>query len=780
MSLIHWWPLNGNTKDLGLNPISLINNGATINSAGKIGQTYRYNGGVMVANNNDLSSSTTNLTIAGWVYLNSGNYAYVFSCRQGTGGPGLFISLETTHSIFDDGTRWTTNYSIPLNTWVHFAFTRDASGKKLYINGTLHSQTSTLGNLGSIHNKMYIGRNYYNDTASTSSDVMINDFRIYNHALSAKEVKELSKGLVLHYNFEDAALSKNLATTMLPTETTLNTKANYTIVATSTTNFGLSVGDTYCWSVYVRVPTDQKKLKARVQFYNSGSDRTGPIGSTFVTNGEGLIYVTGTVLSGYARMELLIDYNSSIDVSTTDIPCYYKCGKLEKGRTTPTAWTSGSETPIVYDNSGYGNNGTAYGDLQISSDSGLGQYSVKFNGVDTAVQTPNLATMVPERVFTISGWFKHTDEWGSKTWETLYGGTSGFEIEAKVGSTNSPMFVAYNWGGSTSADQRYAYTLNVWHQFVMVRNSSGTTWYIDGVQVFTGTAGNVPSDNYFIGAWKSATQQNFKGQIADFKIYATELSAEDIKAEYNRKAAIDKNGNLFTGEFIEGNASSVKVDKSNFVTGNNIVEGTDKVKFADKYTQLEYLGFSRDSNRCCIDSGVTMQQGYTIEMSVMLTNTSSDNQFLFSDRSSSGGYFHVYINPSNYATYQTPNIGTITMVLNQKYTFTKNGTKCYVDDVYYGESGTASQTTRTLLIGGVDAADGSRGFYGRCYYFQILDGAGNLIRHFIPAKRNSDNVLGMYDLAERKFYMNAGSGTFTAGSAIGSISAIYANQIIEN
>lgn len=43
---------------------------------------------------------------------------------------------------------------------------------------------------------------------------------------------------------------------------------------------------------------------------------------------------------------------------------------------------------------------------------------------------------------------------------------------------------------------------------------------------------------------------------------------------------------------------------------------------------------------------------------------------------------------------------------------------------------------------------------------------GTLIRNFIPAKRNSDSVVGLYDIVNSVFYGNAGTGTFTAGAEV--------------
>ena len=47
-------------------------------------------------------------------------------------------------------------------------------------------------------------------------------------------------------------------------------------------------------------------------------------------------------------------------------------------------------------------------------------------------------------------------------------------------------------------------------------------------------------------------------------------------------------------------------------------------------------------------------------------------------------------------------------------------------------------------------------------YFKIYDN-GELVFYGVPARRNSDNVLGMFDTVSGTFFTNAGSGTFTAG-----------------
>ena len=48
----------------------------------------------------------------------------------------------------------------------------------------------------------------------------------------------------------------------------------------------------------------------------------------------------------------------------------------------------------------------------------------------------------------------------------------------------------------------------------------------------------------------------------------------------------------------------------------------------------------------------------------------------------------------------------------------------------------------------------------KLYYFKIYDVNNNLVRNYKPVRRKSDNVVGLYDKVEKKFYTNKGSGAF--------------------
>ena len=92
------------------------------------------------------------------------------------------------------------------------AVTRDSSGKKIYINGELKSSTTTIGNTSAVNtNGCLIGLAQSSSALATGNQGLIgdiNDVRIYDHCLSAKEVKEISQGLVLHYKL-DGSINKN-------------------------------------------------------------------------------------------------------------------------------------------------------------------------------------------------------------------------------------------------------------------------------------------------------------------------------------------------------------------------------------------------------------------------------------------------------------------------------------------------------------------------------------------------------------------------------------------
>lgn len=95
----------------------------------------------------------------------------------------------------------------------------------------------------------------------------------------------------------------------------------------------------------------------------------------------------------------------------------------------------------------------------------------------------------------------------------------------------------------------------------------------------------------------------------------------------------------------------------------------------------------------------------------------------------------------------------------------------YVDNIQQGPSiGRTADVTSSTASGYLFADNFVSGqtnnpiskAKAKIYEFTLKNTAGFVFRHMVPAQRNSDGVLGMYDTRNSVFYTNAGTGEFTA------------------
>lgn len=565
MSLVVWLPLNGNLENQGLSNVTVINNGATVDDNGKIGKCYKFNNQYMTIPMTNLNT-TNGLTLACWVYpiANASGNMHLVTFAPGAGWPynrfGLFLRSGTTSIITtaSDGTN-TINYNcqssaLPLNTWTHVCSTYSNRKLTVYLNGVQNITYNITFDI-SLNGIDSLNVGGCKNGNETLANCKLNDVRFYNHCLSAKEVKELAKGLVLHYRLAGPGQSNLMPNTSNKIQST-NVTTNYNILY-SISGSQMEKGAKYVYSGYFE-NTGTKIIRLRVQWFNSGSDRGGPISSININPGDkGFYYLPFTYPNGtYSTLQLGMDGNSNTAITSSTYN--YAFVKLERG-SVQTPWcpnpadslysTLGYNNNIEYDCSGYRRNGTKSGTITWDIDSPRYTTSYNYTDSETSIKLGDLSTIIPEGIFTFNIWFKkETNKWSSKAYETILGGPGGFELETKNSTSNSPIIFAYSWGNGA-----INYTLDTWHMLTMVRTSVDTKFYLDGELKLTGSAGTIPAGNYFIGAWRSALEQNYRGLLADARIYVTELSAEDIAELYHSAVIVDNTGKNYAYEYFEAN-----------------------------------------------------------------------------------------------------------------------------------------------------------------------------------------------------------------------------------
>ena len=212
MGLIYWLPMtDGTAKNQGLVNDVFTTSGPTANTSGKLGSCCYFNGRThSIYTNREFDYPQT--TISCWFKISPDNpmsNTQWLVCFNNSGSgtaantlTGFYITTAIKLACQSRGRTYTYGTALSKNIWYHVCATSEnGEPMKVYINGELVGEDTVAGTAVTA-TCLSIGGRASNDSgtvhAYAPTGMYMNDVRIYDNILSPLEVKELSKGLILH------------------------------------------------------------------------------------------------------------------------------------------------------------------------------------------------------------------------------------------------------------------------------------------------------------------------------------------------------------------------------------------------------------------------------------------------------------------------------------------------------------------------------------------------------------------------------------------------------
>lgn len=588
MSLQVWLPLNGGLQNRGIKKYNISTLG-TISwpATGKIGKCFQGGAGTQVSNGISLDSNLTNIlnadySIAVWVKPLGSHVHYngtIISSGDWNRKRWAFgVNQDNTKvDVLSNGHNVYLNCSVPVNTWTHLVCIRQNGVIKLYKNGIYVDSLSTSAasaNLESDATNTTIGRQTYAN-GYFSFNGCINDLRIYNNALSQQQIKQIAKGLILHYplnrsNYgEPNLITKSMLSSapwaaaitgtefykgknaiivrnnILYTKTSKGTTSIFpNITFEEDTQYTLSLD----WCDHMR--TDGKNCSMILRFkYDDGtvSSITSPKSGTDAN----WTHVVLTSTAGKNISMMTTTYGNAGYVSIANL-------KLEKGNQETNYSPAIDEiNNIQYDVSGYQNNGIK-NNITYDSDTSKYEVSSVFTSANTSYVKVSENNWIPQyqQAMTINLWV-YSANWASTTKLFSCTESGGWNTESgSSGYIRFPVYVATNSGRTSHGYKYSSKELKIsdmtagWHMLTFIYDSTGNKVYVDG-QLHSSYAYTSYGIKYntnarlFLGceaSTASPASPYLNGKMSDFRIYVTALSAEDILSLYNNEAEIDQSG----------------------------------------------------------------------------------------------------------------------------------------------------------------------------------------------------------------------------------------------
>ena len=602
MSLVAWLPLNGNLKNQGVADITI--SGTPSYTTGKLGQQALNLSTRITFNIPSLVGAKT-WSVAFWCITKdddtlssdwvdimgmhdrksddsaSGEFRWetCYGATKGSVAIGQYNNATYATMTTNGGTLQGTK-----GGWHHCIASTDFENGtvSIYLDGVLKYTKVHAG--GWLLGDFWLGQN-------NAVNGAIQDVRIYNHALSKREIKELSKGLCMYVPL-DWGGNKNILpyTPVTSNPYEHNTELGKTVWVRSTTATGESYiygGRTdiveqitkYTFSCWVCVNDYVKSVDYYWLSTNTTNKKTGTNfdnitstgGKTYTPNQWHYVTWTFTTKADDYNGYIRIDNNGSKTEGTAAV--LKVCNmKVEKGEVaTPyiphssdTIYTTkGFGNKYLMDCSGYNNEVKAIGSNNTSCTSPKG-LSGTTCGASSCI---NLGTAPKiQYPLTIAFWFNTSDL--SVNNNRLISCTEGGGWNIEASSTNLRWTIGL---GATSNSYKYCDSTktltqlqDAWHHIVCTYNGLKAQMYIDGtlekeVTHYTTATPIYYNNNNAVflcgesGANTTTPAKTYtvNTSVADFRVYATALSADDVKELYQVGAQIDKSGNFYCGQLVE-------------------------------------------------------------------------------------------------------------------------------------------------------------------------------------------------------------------------------------
>ena len=602
ISLISWYKLNGDLLDSsGNNNHGVSTYGNPVYVDGIVGKCLSFDGVDDCLNlPGNPKLNTDRWTISMWVNTNSKTTGRYLLTPQ-SDGHDMHITINsvlglTLAEAADLNGRIYSAEGLSYDSWNHITIVLEDTAISLYINGVARNRTIDIWKKAKWSAPLKVGTRgsgtpeYYKG--------LISDVRIYDHCLSDKEIYELAKAKILHYDFEDV---EEPTVNLFPVNIRFmpiysGTDSSWELYKDSYDNIiykfnrvnqalyeyngfdtSVIVGDKYTLSLDVYVSTDYDRTGGILVRFEKA------ISSTFELDNSKKGMWQKAIITGVCSTTILrtLLYPSPETTSGTKGYILYRNPQLEnKDHATP--FVNGTRDQIIVrDKSDYGNDSlplTLANTPAFVEDCKIGMQSVQYPN-KKYVETSNVFNF--NNTKTISFWFKSPVLTNPKkgtyllsnpngTAYIFLGSPSGIPAESNI--SFSVLFgktaTTYDFDMRIIKGKEF-FTDNIWHNACIIFDGMDNRIYIDGtkedVTFVMGSNTTINSsffDNIHIGEPTNSEvgyEPNNQVILDDLRIYATALTLEDIKEIYQSRANLDDKGNLSVVSLNQQGVTSISL-----------------------------------------------------------------------------------------------------------------------------------------------------------------------------------------------------------------------------